>query len=290
MPTNLAVRTSRDWVVAAQRGDKAAFSEIVRRFQDMAYGIAYGMLNDAGLAQDAAQEAFITAYMNLADLREPAAFPGWFRRIVIKHCDRERRSLKPSQPLDACIGLSTILPDPTVVLEAAENKSEIHKAIADLPTIQKQIVTLFYLRDYSQKEIEAFLELPISMIKKHLFAARKKLRGRLEAMMETQIRSNRPSESSVFASEVRYLLALRTGDLEAFKTMVERQPDLLEKRFETRSTCERHYWPLGGTPLHWAVVASDEALLAFLLSRKVNLDAADRYGMTPLHTAVWKCE
>jgi DNA-directed RNA polymerase specialized sigma24 family protein len=59
----------------AQGGDKEAFSEVVKRCQDMAYGIAYAMLGDTGLAQDAAQEAFIAAYLNLAALREPRSVP-----------------------------------------------------------------------------------------------------------------------------------------------------------------------------------------------------------------------
>jgi F-type H+-transporting ATPase subunit beta len=282
-----SARDLRDWVAAAQNGDKEAFSEIVKRFQDMAYGIAYTMLGDTGLAQDAAQEAFIAAYLNLAALREPAAFPGWFRRVVIKHSDRERRGRKPSYPFDESTELSTTAPDPMRTLEASENRNQIHKAIAELPAIQKQIITLFYLRDYSQKEIEDFLELPVGSIKKHLFTARKKLKGRLETMVETQIQSNRPSQSGAFASEVQYLLALRTADLEGFKAMVERQPDLLEMRFKTPVTRERHYWPLGGTALHWAVVTGDEALLEFLLSRKVNVEPSDRDGWTPLHTAVW---
>ena len=106
-------------------------------------------------------------------------------------------------------------------------------------------------------------------------------------MVETQIQSNRPSQSAAFADEVQYLLALRTGDFEGFKTMVERQPDLLEMRFKAPVTRERHYWPLGGTALHWAVVTGDEALLEFLLSSKVNVEPVDRDGWTPLHTAVW---
>lgn len=258
MPKNHSAIELRDWVVAAQSGDKEAFSEVVKRCQDMAYGIAYAMIGDTGLAQDAAQEAFVAAYLNLAALREPAAFPGWFRRVVIKHSDRERRSLKPSHPLDESTELSTTVPDPMKTLEASENRSEIHKAIAELPVIQKQIITLFYLRDYSQKEIEDFLELPVSTIKKHLFTARKKLKGRLETMVETQIQSNRPSQSGAFAGEVQYLLALRTSDLEGFTAMVEQQPDLLEMRFKIPVTRERHYWPLGGTPIHWAVVTGDE--------------------------------
>jgi RNA polymerase sigma factor (sigma-70 family) len=260
-----SVKALRDWVAAAQSGDKEAFSQVVKRCQDMAYGIAYAILGDTGLAQDAAQEAFIAAYLNLAALREPEAFPGWFRRVVIKHSDRERRSRRPNQPFDDSAEFAATLPDPVRALEALEDRSEIHRAIAELPATQRQIITLFYLRDYSQKEIEEFLELPVSMIKKHLFTARKKLRGRLETMMEKQIQAGRPSQTGAFASEVQYLLALRTGDLESFKVMVKRQPTLLEMPFHTRITRERHYWPLGGTALHWAAVIGDEALLAFLL-------------------------
>ena len=137
MPKSRSVKELRDWVAAAQSGDKEAFSEVVKRCQDMAYGIAYAMLGDAGLAQDAAQEAFIAAYLNLAALREPAAFPGWFRRVVIKHSDRERRSLKASHPLDESVVPAASLPDPMRVLEASEKKSEIHRAIAELPATQR---------------------------------------------------------------------------------------------------------------------------------------------------------
>jgi len=56
----------------AQAGDVEAYGEIVRRFQDMAYGYAYSFLGDFHLAQD----AFVQAYRDLTALREPAAFPG----------------------------------------------------------------------------------------------------------------------------------------------------------------------------------------------------------------------
>src|SRR6185312_8867273 len=59
-------------VIAAQNGDMDAFGHIVQRFQAMAYTSAYAMLEDAQLAEDVAQEAFIEAYLNLPKLREPA--------------------------------------------------------------------------------------------------------------------------------------------------------------------------------------------------------------------------
>src|SRR6266567_5720918 len=57
-------------VRAAQDGDKDAFGQVVRRFQDMAYASAYATVGDACLAQDIAQEAFLEAYLNLSKLRD----------------------------------------------------------------------------------------------------------------------------------------------------------------------------------------------------------------------------
>ena len=71
-------------VGAAQR--ERAFSELVRLFQDMAYGCAFAHLSDYHLAEDVAQEAFLVAYLKLASLDDPAAFPGWLRRIVQFQC------------------------------------------------------------------------------------------------------------------------------------------------------------------------------------------------------------
>ena len=63
-----------------------AFGQLVKHFQDMAYGCAYALLGDVQLAEDAAQEAFITAYRELNQLQEPKAFGGWFRQIVRTQC------------------------------------------------------------------------------------------------------------------------------------------------------------------------------------------------------------
>ena len=91
----------------------------------MAYATAYAMLHDAGLAQDAAQEALIDAYLSLANLREPAAFPGWFRRIIVKHADRQSRRRAETVPLEAFGDLRSPLPTPDVALEAALHREDV---------------------------------------------------------------------------------------------------------------------------------------------------------------------
>src|SRR5215470_14292563 len=113
-------------VRAAQDGDKEAFGQVVRRFQDMAYASAYATVGDAGLAQDIAQESFLDAYLNLAQLRDPAAFPGWFRRIIIGHSNRQRRSQPATNvPLDDVGSLYTHLPDPALTLEETQRRQEV---------------------------------------------------------------------------------------------------------------------------------------------------------------------
>src|SRR5512136_3487163 len=92
----------RAQVVAARRGDVEAFDALVRQFEDMAVGYAYSVLGDFGLAEDAAQDAFVQAYLDLKTLREPQAFPAWLRRLVFKQCDRiTRRKRVPTVPLGA---------------------------------------------------------------------------------------------------------------------------------------------------------------------------------------------
>jgi RNA polymerase sigma factor (sigma-70 family) len=78
-------------VCAAQAGDDLSFAELVRNYQDIVVAYATSILGDYYLAEDAAQEAFIEVYRGLPALREPAAFAGWLRTIVFKHCDRLTR-------------------------------------------------------------------------------------------------------------------------------------------------------------------------------------------------------
>lgn len=72
-----------DLVIAARAGDAAAYGELVRVTQAMSLAVALNVLREPTGAEDAAQEAYLRAYRTLQDLEDPAAFPGWLRRIVI---------------------------------------------------------------------------------------------------------------------------------------------------------------------------------------------------------------
>ncbi len=173
------METLRDLVIAAQAGSLTAFGEIVNRFQDMAYANAYAVVGDFHLAQDAAQEAFVDAYINLSKLREPDAFVTWFRRVIFKHSHRLIRGKSlPTMSVEAAFDLSNLPAldlDPATAAEQQQIQTLVQATIRSLPESQRLVTSLFYLAGYSYQEIAEMLDLPVSTIKKRLHTARKTL-------------------------------------------------------------------------------------------------------------------
>src|SRR5579872_358256 len=103
----------QDWILRAQRGELEAYDRIVRQFQDMAVGYSYSVVRDFHWAEDAAQEAFIQAFLDLPTLENPHSFPGWFRKIIFKQCDRlTRRKRVPTVSLEAAQEAASAAPGP----------------------------------------------------------------------------------------------------------------------------------------------------------------------------------
>ena len=182
-------------VTRGRAGDVDAYGEIVRRFQDMGYGYAYSILGDFHLAEDAAQEAFIEAYRCLGNLREPAAFPGWFRRIIFKHCNRlTRRKEIPAASLEAAVEVASPARQPSQAAEDREMRDKVLAAIRSLPEQQREVTTLFYINGYSQNDIAEFLEVPAGTVKSRLAASRNRLKERMLNMVEETLHKNAPDE------------------------------------------------------------------------------------------------
>lgn len=181
-----------------------AFGRLVLSFQDMAYACAYAVLGDFHLAEDAAQEAFITAWQQLSQLRQPEAFAGWFRRIVLTECNRLRRGKRLRfTPLDDGLSVPSTLDDPQLMIERDELKKAVFAAIEKLPERERIVITLFYLNGESHSDIGAFLEVPITTVAKRLYAARGRLRGKTMDGFKTDLASHRPSRNMSFAQKVK---------------------------------------------------------------------------------------
>jgi RNA polymerase sigma factor (sigma-70 family) len=208
-------------VIQAQRGDRVAYELVVRRFQDMAVGYAYAVLGDAHLAADAAQEAFIAAFYELAALRDPRAFPGWFRRILYKQIDRLRRANRVALlPLEEAAHLAAPRRDPAQVAEQRELQRQVRAAIVALPEHQRVVVALFYISAYSIDEIGRFLGIPTATVKTRLHAARRRLKERMLAMIDDGLSGQRPSRDDRFTDRVMTFI-FRPMDEASVRSMLD---------------------------------------------------------------------
>jgi RNA polymerase sigma factor (sigma-70 family) len=276
--------TLPELVRAAQAGELEAFELLVQRMQSLAYHWAYTLLQDAHLAEDAVQEAFIEAYLNLAQLREPAAFPGWLRRIIFKHCDRlTRHKHLPTVSLEPLFSLAIDDLNPSLIVEDQERHLLVGQAIAALPEHERSATLLFYSSDLSLKEIATTLNLPLSTIKKRLFDARKHLRGTLIASFPETYQSVLAAEGRTLSQQVRLLIAIRQHDHDAVRALLAKQPLLVNGR--TGVSTLREY-PIGYTPLHEAASQGDLTLVALLLEYGANFEAQAANGFQPLQCAI----
>lgn len=198
----------------ARAADLDAFTELTRRCQNLAFGYAFSLLGDFHLAQDATQEAFIAAYFGLGQLHDPAAFPGWLRGIVRHQCHRILRQ-RPFGlvPLEHAAEIEAESGDPERHLAERETRDAVWAAIDALPQTLREVVTLYYLQEYSQQEVAGFLGVPLSTVNNRLHSARQKLKRRMLQMAQDTFKENGlPRE---FADRIGRLLQVRGPVVEA---------------------------------------------------------------------------
>lgn len=197
-----------DTVRRAQGGELTAFRELVVRFQDMVVGYAFSLLGDFHLAEDAAQEAFLAVFQDLASLRQPGAFVPWLRTVVGKHCDRISRRRRSAEPLEAeDERLVFDAPSPLDAIERDEVEGLVGRAVASLPTKQRDVVTLYYIGEQSGREVATFLDLPLTTVKKRLHDSKPRLRRSMATMAKQFLEDHRPSRDSDFSDRVLRLVA-----------------------------------------------------------------------------------
>jgi len=243
----------------AQAGDESAYDGIVRQFQDRAVGYAYSVLGDWHGAEDAAQDAFLQAFRDLAALRDAAAFPAWLRRLVFKHCDRRtRRRQVQTLPLDAAREVACVGSDPAQAVEEAERRAQVWDAVQTLPEHERVAVTLFYIGGHSQAEVGAFLGVAVPTVKKRLERARQRLKERMLTMMKDTLGTHAPSRNRRFA-EAAVLLRRITEGLESDERILAAW---------LVGSFGRGDDPWGSA---WVqVVAADEQIETFILARREN--------------------
>lgn len=176
-------------------GERAAFDELIRRYQRQAVAVSYRLLGNTHDALEVTQDAFLKAFRSIDTLEKPEAFAGWLMRIVSNLSLNYRRSrkIRSQLPLDELVGgempqtdsagSSEYLQrgdDPSRALAGKELGERLQDALAQLPEKQRLAIVLFTIEQMPQKQVAEALQCTVEAVKWHVFQGRKKLKEMLK--------------------------------------------------------------------------------------------------------------
>ena len=172
-------------VLAAQRGERAAFGELFERFERHVFAIALRRLGDYAEAQELCQDVFMQAMQKIDQLRQPEAFGGWLRSITHRMAINRVVRRGPDQPTEQealeanCVESET----PLALVLAGERQSRVRAGLDRLGDLDRETLMAFYVDGQSLIEMSDQFEAPVGTIKRRLHVARKRLAKEVDELM-----------------------------------------------------------------------------------------------------------
>jgi RNA polymerase sigma-70 factor (ECF subfamily) len=165
-------------VRAVLAGDRERYAQLVERYRDRYARYAARMLGSADAAEDAVQDAFVRAYDQLAQCKDPDKFVGWFFLILRNRCFAEQRRSRTEASLEAAEGVAAA--DRTDGgAESAERRRALQRALMELTPDQREVFVLKHVEGLSYGEIAERLGTSIPSLKMRMHRAYDKLREEL---------------------------------------------------------------------------------------------------------------
>ena len=168
-----------DLVAQAQRGDREAFDELARMAGDRCMAIAFRILRDFDLADDAVQTALLTAWSDIRSLRNPDRFEPWLHRILTNACYAEARHrtrwragirLLPLEPVHG--------PDPYLTVD---DRDQLERAFRRLTVEQRAVLVFHHYLGLPLPEVAERIGIPVGTVKSRMYHAKRALQASLEA-------------------------------------------------------------------------------------------------------------
>src|SRR5215510_8559356 len=172
----------------AQNGDRNAFSEVVRSHAQGVMNVIYRMCGDVHIAEDAAQETFIQAWLHLSTYRPQTSLRNWLYRIAVNAATdmlRKEKRILPNAIED--LQLTDGQPGPELLVSQQERIVMVQKAVLSLPEASRAVLVLREYEGLSYQEISATLDIPIGTVMSRLNYARKLLKDNLEQKLIQQV-------------------------------------------------------------------------------------------------------
>lgn len=181
---------------SGQRPERAAFAELMRRYQSHVDKVLYHLAPDWQDRSDLAQEVWIRVYRNIKRLQEPVKFRGWLSRIATNlfydELRKRKRNVAPLS-LDAPLSMedgevdweiASDAPGPVEDLTSREFYDQLHLAIADLPEVFRTTIVLREIEGMAYEEIAEITGVSLGTVKSRIARARLRLQEQLQPYLE----------------------------------------------------------------------------------------------------------
>ncbi len=190
---------------ASMQGDAVAFESIVKNYQSFICAITYSATGDVSKSEELAQETFLSAWRDLAQLKDLNKFRGWLSGIarnIIRNSFRSQKRdiISKAASIDQVEEAGVMESDPAEIAITAEQQAVVKRALEQIPTGYREPLVLFYRQEQSVKQVAKQLELSEEAVRQRLSRGRKLLKEQVAAIVETTIR--RTSPSMVFTAAV----------------------------------------------------------------------------------------
>ena len=175
-----ASASDEELVARADKGERRAFDELVRRHQERLYYLCLRYVKSQADAQDVVQRSFVKAYKSLSSFRGDSKFKTWLYRIAINlslNHIRDRGRERPEEIDDAALSESAV---GLKRIELSEDAARLRDAIEELPNMQRQVLQLRIYDDLTFKEVGALAGCSENSAKVNFHYAVKKLRSLLQ--------------------------------------------------------------------------------------------------------------
>jgi RNA polymerase sigma-70 factor (ECF subfamily) len=171
-------KDTQQLVEVGRAGDRAAFDELVRRYQRRAMLVAIRILGDADEAAEAVQTGFVSAYLGIRRLKKPEHFENWLLRIVSNSAVNQAKITKRRVDKLKIIGLGRRRKSisPSDREDTEELKEAISHAMSKLSKKEAKAISLFGLEDFSHKQAAEIMGCTVAAAKWYVFRARQKLK------------------------------------------------------------------------------------------------------------------
>jgi RNA polymerase sigma factor (sigma-70 family) len=165
-------------VVRVQHGDEEAFASLAVAVGDRLHAVAHRILRDADLAEDATQQALLSIWRDIRQLRDPARFDAWSYQILVRACYTEGRRTRHWTPNLRLLPVDAPAPDE---LDLVVDRDQLERAFRRLSIDHRAVVVLHHYVDMPLEGVAEALGIPTGTVRSRLHHAMRGLRAAIDA-------------------------------------------------------------------------------------------------------------